>query len=199
LALGSAIPTLRPDARALCKRIWWVFLLGGIASLLFGIVAIAAPGLALLVIALFFAATVLVDGVFNVVGALRNREKDGWWIVALIGLLGVVVGGAALLLPEVTMLVLVYLVAIQAILLGAFLLMLGYQLRKAIEREWILYLTGALSIVLGILIFARPVVGGLSIVAFIAAWAIVTGLLRIWFAFKVRRLPDARRGLSALR
>ena len=90
--------------------------------------------------------------------------------------------------PPVSMLAFVYLVAIQAVVLGVFLLVLGYKVRKATTKEWILYLTGALSVLTGVLVAANPLVGGLSIVYVIAAWAIAIGALKVLFAFRVRNL-----------
>jgi hypothetical protein len=85
-----------------------VFLIGGLASLLFGVVAFAKPGIALLVLSMFFAAAILVDGAFSIVGSIQNREKDGWWVMLLIGILGVGVGGYALMNPPISMLAFVY-------------------------------------------------------------------------------------------
>jgi uncharacterized membrane protein HdeD (DUF308 family) len=178
------------DVAALCRRTWWVFLIGGIASVIFGVLAFAKPGLALLVLAMFFAAAILVDGAFNIIGAFQNREKDGWWLMLLIGVLGLVVGAYAILNPPVGMLAFVYIVAFQAILLGVFLIMLGYKYRKATTREWILYLTGALSVLFGVLVFAQPVAGSVSIVWLIASWAIVVGVLKIIFALRARSAVD---------
>jgi uncharacterized membrane protein HdeD (DUF308 family) len=177
------------DAEALCRRTWWVFLIGGIAAVLFGVLAFTRPVAAWLVVATFFAAAILVDGVFNVAGSIRNRDKDGWWIMLLLGVLGVLVGGYALLNPLVSMAAFVYLVAFQAVLAGVFLVMLGYKVREVTEREWILYLTGGLSILFGVLVLVNPAIGGLSVIWMIAAWAVVTGVLRILFAFRVRSLP----------
>lgn len=187
------------DARALCRRTWWVFLIGGLASLLFGVVAFARPGIALLVLSMFFAAAILVDGAFSIVGSIQNREKDGWWVMLLIGILGVGVGGYALMNPPISMLAFVYLVALQAILLGVFLVMLGYRVRLATSREWLLYLTGALSILFGILVVARPGAGSLTIVYLIAAWAIVIGALKLAFAFRIRKLPGELESRFSLR
>jgi uncharacterized membrane protein HdeD (DUF308 family) len=181
---------LGANAQALCRRTWWVFLVGGIASVIFGVLAFINPGLALLVLAAFFAASILVDGGFNVAGALQHREKDGWWVMLLMGILGLVVGGFALMNPPVSMIAFVYLVAFQAIMLGVFLVMLGYKVRQATSREWILYVTGGLSILFGILVVANPLVGGLSIVYVIASWAIVVGALKVYFGFKVKNLPE---------
>lgn len=182
--------SFRADAQALCKRTWWVFLVGGLASVAFGVLAFVNPGIALFVLATFFAAAVLVDGAFNFAGAIQHRGKDGWWIMLLMGLLGVLVGGFALLNPPVSMLAFIYLVAIEAIVLGTFLVMLGYKVRKATTREWILYLTGALSILFGILVVMNPGIGSISIVYTIAAWAVIVGVLKVIFAFKVKNLPE---------
>lgn len=189
---GSAdvLGSLDADVQALCRRAWWVFLVSGIASVVFGVLAFVNPLVALFVLAMFFAAYLLVDGVSNIVGSFQNRGKDGWWILLLIGILGTLVGGYALLNPPVSMLAFVYLVAFEALLLGVFLLMLGYKVRKATTREWILYLTGALSLVFGVLVLVNPAAGGVKIVYLIASWAIVVGMFKIAFAFKARNLRE---------
>jgi uncharacterized membrane protein HdeD (DUF308 family) len=191
--MGSSsgiLSNLGPGAHTLVRRTWWVFLVGGIASVIFGVLAFINPGIALLVLAMFFAASIMVDGVFNIAGSLQNRERDGWWLMLLMGLLGTAVGGYALLNPPISMMAFVYLVAFEAILLGVFLLMLGYKVRKATSREWLLYLTGAVSILFGVLVIANPLAGGVKIVYFIASWALVIGALKVIFALKVRNLPD---------
>jgi uncharacterized membrane protein HdeD (DUF308 family) len=187
---GGFLGSLGADAQVLCKRTWWVFLIGGIAAVIFGVLALMKPLTAWLVVSMFFAASVLVDGVFNVVGSVQHREKDGWWIMLLIGVLGVVVGGFALLNPPVSMIAFLYLVALQAIMLGVFLAMLGYKVRAATQREWILYLTGALSVLFGILVVVNPAAGSLSVITLIATWALVTGVLKIIFAFRVKNARD---------
>lgn len=190
-ASGDLATSLASDARSLVKRTWWVFLIGGIAAVIFGILAFMNPGIALMVLAMFFAAWILVDGASNLIGSIQNREKDGWWIMLLIGILGICVGGFALFNPPVSMLALVYLVAFQAILLGVFLLMLGYKVRAATEKEWILYVTGALSVLFGILVIMQPAAGGVTIVYMVASWAILIGVLKVFFAFKIKNIPDA--------
>jgi uncharacterized membrane protein HdeD (DUF308 family) len=189
MARSDAILTgLGANAQALCRRTWWVFLLGGLASVIFGVLAFVSPGLGLLVLATWFAAAIMVDGAFNVVGALQHREKDGWWLMLLIGLLCLFVAGYALLNPPVSMVAFIYLVAIQAIVLGVFLVMLGYKVRRATTREWILYLTGALSMLLGAVVLANPLAGAASIVYLIATWAVVVGALKVLFALRIRSM-----------
>jgi len=197
MATGEVLRAVGADASALCRRTWWVFLIGGIASVVFGVLAFARPGLALLVLAIFFAAAILVDGAFNLIGAVQNRDKDGWWLMLLIGLLGILVGAYALLNPPLSIVAFLLIVAFQAFVLGAFLIMLGFKFRAATTREWILYLTGGLSVLFSVLVVVRPAVGGVTIVYMIAAWAIIIGLLKIVFAMRVRNMADrVKSGLS---
>ena len=197
MATGEVLRAVGADASALCRRTWWVFLIGGIASVVFGVLAFARPGLALLLLATFFAAAILVDGAFNLIGAVQNRDKDGWWLMLLIGLLGILVGAYALLNPPLSIVAFLLIVAFQAFVLGAFLIMLGFKFRAATTREWILYLTGGLSVLFSVLVVVRPAVGGVTIVYMIAAWAIIIGLLKIVFAMRVRNMADrVKSGLS---
>lgn len=179
------------DAQALVKRAWWVFIVGGIAMVLFGLLAFSSPGIALFVLATFFAASVLVDGLSNIVGSLQNREKDGWWILLLMGLLGAAVGGYALFNPPLSVMAFILIVAFEAMVLGVFLVMLGHKVRKTTSREWLLYLAGAVSILFGILVIANPVTGSRTIVLLIASWSLAIGVLKVAFGLKVRRLATA--------
>jgi uncharacterized membrane protein HdeD (DUF308 family) len=182
---------LSVDAQALVRRAWWSFVVGGLAMVLFGLLALSNPGVALFVLATFFAASVLVDGASNIVGSLQNREKDGWWILLLMGLLGAAVGGYALFNPPLSIMAFILLVAFEAMALGVFLVMLGYKVRKTTGREWLLYLAGALSILFGILVIANPVTGSRTVVYMIASWSLVIGVLKVAFGFKVRKLAVA--------
>ena len=192
----SPTPTATPLANAggnirkLCKRNWWVFLIGGIASIIFGVLAFINPAIALAVLALYFAAWVMVDGLVNVIGAVQHRDKDGWVFMLLMGILGVLVGAYALFNPPVSMMAFLYVVSFMAIIFGVLLITMGRRVREKIEREWILYVTGVVSIVFGVLIIFQPESGALSVVWLIASWAIITGLLRILFAFFVRNMAE---------
>lgn len=188
---GTVRSLLADGACQFCKRVWWTFLIGGIASVAFGILAFINPGAALFVLGIFLAAYLLVDGAVNIWGAIANREKDGWWVTLLLGVAGVVVGGYALLVPTITMLAIIYMVAFIAMLVGVSSLYLGWKIRKEVSTEWLLYVTGILSVLFSLMILLRPGVSGVSVVYLIAAWAIIIGLLRISFAFHVRKLGNS--------
>ena len=175
----------------LCTRTWWVFLIGGLASVIFGILAFTNPGIALLVLATFFAAFILIDGAANVWGALQNRDKDGWIALLLFGALGVFFGGYALAVPPLSMIALIYVIAFFALANGLTTIFLGWKVRKEITTEWVLYVSGALSVLFALLILFRPGVGGIAVAYMVGAWAIIIGLLRIYFAFFIKNLKHA--------
>jgi uncharacterized membrane protein HdeD (DUF308 family) len=175
----------------LCSRSWWVFLIGGIASVIFGVLAFTNPGIALLVLATFFAAFILIDGAVNAWGALQNRDKDGWIALLLFGALGIFFGAYALAVPPLSMIALIYVIAFFALANGLTSLFLGWKVRKEITTEWILYLSGALSVLFALLVLFQPAVGGIAIAYVIGTWAVIVGLLRIYFALFVRNLQRA--------
>jgi uncharacterized membrane protein HdeD (DUF308 family) len=177
---------LTQSARELCRKTWWVYLLGGIASVAFGVIALMKPGAALLVIAMFFAAYLIIDGAFNFASAVTHRSKQGWGMMMLFGLLSVVLGGYMLAVPPVSMIAVVYTVAIVSLFFGATQILLGIKVRKEIKGEWVLYLTGLMSLLFGLLILFRVDIGGLTIIYMIAFWALTIGVLRIIFAFRAR-------------
>ena len=52
-------------------RYWWLLALRGLLAVIFGVLAVIWPGITLLVLAVFFGAYALIDGIFAVVGAFR--------------------------------------------------------------------------------------------------------------------------------
>ncbi len=189
-APGTLKSMLADGACDLCKRTWWVFLIGGLASVAFGVLAFINPGVALFVLGIYLAAYLIVDGAVNVWGAVTNRERDGWWALLLLGLLSAAVGIFGVLVPAASMLAIVYMAGFIAMLIGVSSLMLGWRIRKEVSGEWVLYVTGVLSVLFSLMILFRPGVGGLSVVYLIASWAIVIGAMRIFFAFHVRKLGN---------
>ena len=138
-----------------------------------------------------FAAFILIDGEVNAWGALQNRDTAGWIALLIFGALGVFFGAYALAVPPLSMIALIYVIAFFALANGLTSLYLGWKVRKEITTEWILYLSGALSVLFALLVLFQPAVGGIAIAYVIGTWAVIVGLLRIYFAFFVRNLQRA--------
>jgi uncharacterized membrane protein HdeD (DUF308 family) len=160
-------------------------------AILFGISAFAWPGLTLVTLVTLFAAFAFVDGIFDVVHAISHRQQiDHWGLLLVEGLFGIAFGVLAFQSPELTTLVGGVIVALYiaawAIVTGAMRIAMAVRLRNEIEGEWLLGLSGAVSVLFGIVIMARPAAGALAMLYFVAAWAIFLGVILVALAFKAR-------------
>jgi uncharacterized membrane protein HdeD (DUF308 family) len=172
---------------ATLARNWWLIALRGAAAIIFGILTFVMPGISLTVLVLFFGAYALVDGIANIVAAVRRRKgEQTWWALLAEGIVSVLAGVVAFVAPGITALAVVYLIAGWAIVTGAFEIGAAIRMRKEIRGEAWLILSGILSIVFGVLVMLAPVAGALTIVLFIGAYAIVFGAILLGLAFRLR-------------
>jgi uncharacterized membrane protein HdeD (DUF308 family) len=171
-----------------CKR-WWVLMARGIAAILFGICAIVWPGVTLLYLVILFSAFSIIDGVAAMVLGFRG-EADGtvWWTMVILGVLAIAAGVAAFAWPGVTLLVLATIIAISAIVRGAFEIFAAITLRKELEDEWILGLSGAMSVIFGALIMFRPGAGLIALTLLIGAYMLALGVFAIALSLRLRMM-----------
>jgi uncharacterized membrane protein HdeD (DUF308 family) len=171
---------------------WWAVLLRGVVAILFGAIALVWPGLTLEVLVLFFGAYVLVDGVFAIIAALTHRTgHDRWWVLLLEGLVGIAAGIITFFLPGVATLALIYIIALWAIVTGVLEIIAGIGLRKEIQGEWLLAISGIVSLGLGVLLLVFPSAGEVTIIWLIGVYAILFGLMLLGLGLRLRRLGTA--------
>src|SRR5262245_47463639 len=173
-------------------RVWWLVLLRGIAAIIFGALAWAWPGVTLITLVLFWGAYALVDGVAALWGGWQT--KDGgkvMWQVVLIGVLGIAAGIFTFVAPGLTAFVLLIIIAVWAIMNGVFQIAAAIRLRKEIANEWLMILSGVLSIAFGVLMILFPGAGAMAVLWLIGAFAVAYGVLLVFFAFKLKKLPAA--------
>lgn len=169
------------------SRAWWIYALRGVLAILFGVFAIMWPGLTLLSLIVLFAVYVLLSGAASVIGAMRMRKHDeDWWLPLLLGLVSIGAGVIAIMHPELTTLVLVLVIGANALITGVLDIATAIRLRKTIRNEWLMILSGAVSIVFGVLVFLFPAAGALALVWLISLYAFVTGLLMFVLAMRLR-------------
>jgi uncharacterized membrane protein HdeD (DUF308 family) len=183
------------DVETLARN-WWLVLLRGIAGIIFGILTFFAPVISLAALVLLFGAYAFADGVLAVISAIRGRgEKERWWLVLLEGVFGIGAGIVALLWPGITALALLYVIAAWALVTGGLEIAAAIRLRKVITGEWLLALSGVASVALGIVLALFPGPGALALVLWIGAYALVSGVLFVVLAFRLRswgRSPSPR-------
>jgi len=184
-------PLVRNLGDALARG-WWTLALRGTLALVFGIVAFMWPGITLLTLVLLWGAYALVDGVMALIAGFRLRHQ-GWpfWQLIVVGLLDLGAGIMAFVNPALTAVALLLLIAGWAIVTGLLEIAAAIRLRREIDHEWLLGLAGALSILFGLVMIARPGVGALAVVWAIAGYAVLFGVLLIALGFRLRRLASA--------
>jgi len=168
-------------------RNWGWIMLRGVAAVIFGVLALVWPGVTLVILTLFFGAYALTDGVFALIVAYKKREgRRPVWPLVVIGLLGIAAGIVTFLWPGMTALALLIFIAVWALFIGIFQIAAAIRLRKEIENEWWLGLSGALSVLFGLLMIASPGAGALAVIWLIAAYSILFGMMLIALGFRLK-------------
>ena len=184
---------------SLISRDWWIFALRGVAAILFGILAFAAPELTLATLVLLFGAYAFVDGVALLIALARGEAsaRRNAWAVGIMGVLGIVASIVTFVWPDITALSLLYLVAIWAITMGVFQVVTAIALRRELEGEFWMGLGGVMSVVFGILLIVSPGTGLITLVWLVGAWAIVFGASSLGLAYRLHGLGATLRKTAA--
>jgi uncharacterized membrane protein HdeD (DUF308 family) len=172
----------------LLTRNWWLVGLRGALAVIFGIVTLAWPGMTLLALIFLWGFYALVDGVSSI--ALGAAVRGHRWSNVLIGVVGVLAGLVAIMLPGETAVVLLVIIAIWAIVAGLVQVIAGFALRPVMPHAWFLVVTGALTLVLGVVLLFNPGAGALALVTTIGVFALIWGVSLILLAFRLRGLRD---------
>jgi uncharacterized membrane protein HdeD (DUF308 family) len=163
------------------KENWWALVLGGVATIIFGVAAVFWPGLTLLVLLYLFSAYVLASGVVNVTAGLGTLGKiDSWFLPVALGAFELGVG--------------VYLLRHTAVKFSTFIVLIGFVLiargvieavgayfnaRLAARARALSYVSGLGALVAGIVILFAKQAQGVSFVWILGLYAIVVGTIQI--------------------
>jgi uncharacterized membrane protein HdeD (DUF308 family) len=167
---------------------WWLLALRGLCAVIFGILAFVWPGITLLGLVFMFGAYALVNGILSfVVAARAPKGYPKYGSLIFEGILSVLAGVIAFVVPGITALALLALVAAWAIVTGIMEIVVAVRLRKVIRNEWLLILAGLASLAFGVLLLLRPAPGMLVLIWWIGGFALVFGVLLIALAFRLRK------------
>jgi uncharacterized membrane protein HdeD (DUF308 family) len=145
-------------------RNWWLLVLRGICAILFGLLAFTWPGMTLGALVLLFGVYAFANGMLAFAAAFSNSTDTPWGILVLEGAVSIAAASAIFLFPGITAVVLLYVMAMWAIVTGVFQIGAAIQLRKEIEGEVWLGLAGLASVLFGVVLLARPGIGALAVV-----------------------------------
>lgn len=166
---------------------WWLLALRGLVAVLFGLLAFVWPGITLITLVWLFGAFALVNGLLSLVLAAKAPKgypRFGSLIFG--GLLGILAGLVTFVMPGITALGLLILIAAWALVTGILEIIAAIRLRKIITNEWLLILAGIASVAFGVILLLRPAAGALALIWWFGAWALIFGILMIVLAFRMR-------------
>lgn len=186
--IGVALATLSAN--------WGWFVFRGILAVLLGVIALLFPLSALFAFTLVFAAWSGVDGILSLIAGIRGARarEDRWGSLILRGLLGIAVAVLVALMPGAAALgyalITLSIVAAWAVLTGVIEIAAAIRLRKAITGEWLLALSGLLSLLLGAALFwlvlTNPLASLISAAWLIGAYALFAGVILIGLGLRLR-------------
>lgn len=179
---------LKEGERALA-HIWKLTALQGVVAIAFAVLILVWPSIGLATLIALFGAFALVSGVATIVEAVRTpmeRRQRIWLLIQ--GLLGIAVGVVVFVWPDLSALGLLYAIAAWAIAMGIIEIALAFELPLSGRRALLLGLGGLLSIAFGVIMFAKPGAGAIALLALVAAFALVTGIMLIAFAIELRQI-----------
>ena len=172
-------------------RSWWVFLLYGIVAIAFGLAALIWQSQTLIALIMGFGLLSLADGVVSLLSIFRKDVALPNWILALYGLISIGFGVWAVMRPEQFGTALLWVLALWLVLAGFARVIFAVLIRKVVEGEWLLALSGLLAIALGVLFFVNPNVGVITIALWVGVGALLYGALQIFIALRLRKLQKA--------
>ncbi|MFC5372510.1 HdeD family acid-resistance protein [Brevundimonas faecalis] len=109
---------------------WWLAL-GGVVSILAGVLAFALPGLTALVLVYLIGFWSIMRGVLEIIGAVRLRKEiANEWSLGAAGVLSVILGLILVFMPGAGAMGLLWLIAAWAVLFGLLLIWVAFRVRK---------------------------------------------------------------------
>jgi uncharacterized membrane protein HdeD (DUF308 family) len=166
-----------------------MFLVRGILGILFGVLALSvSPVMTLLVLVYLFGGYALIGGIVAAALAIWHTKEQGWALLLVEGILGILAGIVAFFWPGITAFALLFLIAAWAIVTGIMQIVSALTRLPGIGHKWLLLLSGLASVVFGILIALWPGAGLLTVIWLIGVYAIVFGVMYLAAYFQSRSL-----------
>ena len=173
---------------SITKEIWWLVLVTGIVTTLFGFVALFWPKLTLATLVYLYAIFVVLIGAFSLFQALSSIKKEPlWWLMTLFALFNIGIGVFLLRNPLITAAIFVALLAVFIFVQSIIDLVVASYSGKG-DGRWLWVLTGIFGIAMGFVVLFYPLAATVAFVWALGLYALVHGIVAIAFAIQTRKL-----------
>ena len=170
----------------------------GVLAIIAGIIAIAWPSVTILALVLLFAVYAFIDAGLEAVRAFSSRTAGPVFGHLLLGLISLAAGVVAVAWPEPTALVLVLVIGIWAVIGGVVEIVNGFGSGETAGTRALWIVTGLVSVAFGVLLFARPGVGAITLALLFGLFSLIYGVSRITLGVQLHQLHQSARPASAL-
>ncbi len=165
---------------------WWMYVVRGIAAIIFGVAAFAWPNETIAILIILFGAYAFVDGIFLIVSAVGSWSHiEDPWLILLEGIIGVAIGAVTFHSPAITAMGLLFFIAAWSLATGVMEIAAAMKLRKELAGEIWLLLSGMLSIAFAIVLMWMPLAGLVGLIWLVGIYAIAFGVTLIAFGFRL--------------
>ena len=171
----------------------------GILAVIVGIIAIAWPGVTILALVILFAVYAFIAAGMQAARAFSSRDAGPVFGHLLLALIDLAAGVAALVWPEPTAYVLVIIVAAWALVAGVAEVVTGFAAGETAGTRAMFILTGLVSVAFGVLLFARPGVGAVTLALLFGLYSMIYGFSQITAGVQFRQVGKSFKPLSELR
>jgi len=159
----------------------------GVLAIIVGIIALAWPGVTVLALVILFAVYAFIDAGLQIARAFGSGGAGPVFGHLLLGLVDIAAGIVAVVWPGPTALVLVLVVGIWAFVGGCFEIFAGFQSGETAGTRALFILGGLVSIAFGVVLFARPNVGAVTLALLFGLFSLIYGVSQIMTGLELRR------------
>ena len=171
-------------------RARWAIGLNGVLAIALGVVIIVWPSISLFSLVIVFGIFAVARGVVGLAAAISSPASSGRGWLIFNSLLSIAVGVVVFWRTDMSALALLYVIGFYAIAIGVMEIVGAYWIPIANSDRVLLALTGAISIVFGVVMFAKPGDGALAVLALIAAYLLIIGLIEVTVAIGGEKLME---------
>jgi uncharacterized membrane protein HdeD (DUF308 family) len=166
---------------------WWAILVRGVVAILFSLLAFFATGFTLELLLIFLGVYLVLDGLFAIIaGFMACGDHKNWWLLLIEGIVSLVAGIFVFAWPNISLVIMVYIVAFWAVITGIFEFLASMSASWAAPGKIFLGTTGVLSIILGVMMLMYPLFSLSIIIWLIGIYALVIGVSLVFFGLRLR-------------
>lgn len=161
---------------------WTLLIIRGILAIFLGILMFLNFEAGILAVLVILGVYAILDGTFKLGEVyLQNKAQQNYRHTLLAAVVSLVIGVLIFAWPKITAVILIALIAAQILIQGGSDIYAAICERKYLSRGrfWLLLIGGIAQLIFGLWMIAQPAMGGLTIIAVIAAYAIIVGVILI--------------------